>query len=269
MPESGRVSIPGTVLAALTFFTRVPRPPLPAYSPSDDDHAAAFAPWIGVVVGLFTAAVAMLGQIAFGTAVGAVLAVLATVWMTGALHEDGLADFCDGFAHAHGRERTLEIMRDPRCGVYGVLAVVGAILTRVVCLYALLYALAPVALIVVLVAIAALSRGFAVAPMRSHDYARAGDDAARGARLSRPLSGGWFVTCALGALTPAVFGAMYLSPLVAVIIVAVMFCAQQLTARAFSARLGGYTGDCLGAVQQFTEVTGLLALVALSKHTLL
>ena len=221
-----------------------------------------------MLVGLFTGVVGVLGNAAFGAVVAAVLAVFATVWLTGALHEDGLADFCDGFGHAHGRERTLEIMRDPRCGVYGVLGLVGIVLTRIVSLYVLLFALPPLALAAVLVAIAALSRGFAVTPMRSHGYARAGDDAARGARLSQPLCGAWLVTCLLGALAPAAFGAIYLSPFV-LLIVPAMWCVQWLTTRTFLRRLGGYTGDCLGTIQQLTEVTGLLALVALAKYGML
>ena len=264
MADSRRVSLLGTLLAAVTFFTRIPRPSLTSYSPRDDDHAAAFAPWIGAGVGLFTAAIGVASNAAFGAVVAAVLAVFATIWLTGALHEDGLADFCDGFGHAHSRERTLEIMRDPRCGVYGVLGVLGAVLARVACLYVLIFAVPSTVLVTLLIAIAALSRGFAVAPMRAHNYARQGDEGARGARLSQSLSGGWLITCVVGALAPTMLAAVSLSTSILGII-PIMWCAHWLISRAFITRLGGYTGDCLGAAQQVTEVAGLLTLVALAK----
>ena len=103
--------------------------------------------------------------------------------------------------------------------------------------------------------------------MRSHEYARQGDDSARGARLSQPLSGGWLIACGVGALTPALLAGIYLTPFV-LSIIPVMLCAHWLISRAFITRLDGYTGDCLGAIQQVTEVAGLLTLVALAKHGL-
>ncbi len=216
---------------------------------------------------MFTSAVAIAANAYLGAIVAAVVAIFANIWLTGALHEDGLADFCDGFGHAHDRKRTLEIMRDPRCGVYGALGLIGSILTRTASVYTLLLMVPPLTFALLMTLVAALSRGAAVMPMRSQTYARPEDSHAKGARLSHPLTGGWLVLCATGALLPLAIATVVVSPY-ALMVMPLVAATYAVMTRAFITRLGGYTGDCLGALQQLTAIITLLALVALSRtHT--
>ena len=112
------------VWAAFIFFTRLPLWRL--HEPPRESYRAVveFWPPTGWLTGAVTAAVVYFGSMAFPYAIAVILALAARVLLTGALHEDGLADFFDGFGGGGGdRRRTLDIMKDSRIGTYGVIGV--------------------------------------------------------------------------------------------------------------------------------------------------
>ncbi|PZF79116.1 adenosylcobinamide-GDP ribazoletransferase, partial [Jiangella anatolica] len=113
--------------AAVAFLTRLPV----GSSPAPLDRAGAWFPLVGLLVGSVGLGVWWVADGLAGPLVAAVAAVLATVIVTGALHEDGLADTADGLWGGSTRERRLEIMRDSRLGTYGALALAGDLLLRV------------------------------------------------------------------------------------------------------------------------------------------
>jgi adenosylcobinamide-GDP ribazoletransferase len=239
---------------ALAFLTRLPVRPGRPWQGADLAASVATFPMVGVLVGV-------LGALAFAaaTALGlpplpaAVLAIAVLVCSTGALHEDGLADLADGLGGAT-RARSLEIMRDPRVGSFGLIALVLALLARVGALVALA---GPVEVAVTLVAGAAASRALLPAAMLALPQAR-GDGLA--AQAGRP-----HLARVVAALAIAILIALLLlPPLVVAVASAAAALAGAVVAWLAFRRLGGITGDVLGAVQQVAEVAFLLSVVAMS-----
>lgn len=256
-------SVTGTFIAALTFFTRIPRPPWSEFREGDDRHAAAMAPYVGILVGLGCASVALATASALPPLLAALLAMAFVTWLTGALHEDGLADFADGFGLMRPRERTLAIMRDPSTGVFAVLSLVFAVGIKVSALAALISVASAAQLCGYLITVHALSRLVAIAFMAVMDYARADDANARGARLSNRLGGRWMLLAAVGGLAPLAALAVLNDWRFGLLAVAALVLFLLLK-RWFHIRLQGYTGDCLGAAQQLCELLLLIGLVAIA-----
>ncbi len=125
------------LLTAVVFFTRVPVPGKLLHDGNLLDEATRYLPFIGVLVGGVSAAVLWVAIVILPPAAAVVLSLTAAVLMTGAFHEDGLADTVDGFGGSWSTERKLEIMKDSRVGTYGALALVLSMLLR----YALMLSL--------------------------------------------------------------------------------------------------------------------------------
>ena len=243
-------------LTALTFFTRVPGPP--RFAPTSR-HLARSITWFPLV-GWFVGAVSALAWWAAGllwpATVAAGVAVAAAILLTGALHEDGWADACDGFGGGSSRSRTLEIMKDPHIGAFGVLGLVLVIGMHWTALASLPASAVPASL----VCVHALSRGAAAVQMAVLDYARPGSQASKSRALATRLRGTRLAVVLVTAVVPL---ALLPWPAALALVGATIGLAFA-SALFLWRRLGGYTGDCLGAVQQLTLVGGLLALLAVS-----
>ena len=108
-------------VAAVGYFTRIPIPRSIALEAGDLAGAARYFPLVGALVGGFGALIYLSALLVFPPAVSVLLSMIGTLVATGALHEDGLADCCDGFGGAASREEALRIMRDPRLGAFGAI----------------------------------------------------------------------------------------------------------------------------------------------------
>lgn len=234
----------GDAKAAIAFLTR-----LPLQAPHYDLARACWAfPVAGLVVGIVAGSVFAVG-LAFDIPVlaAALLAIMASVLVTGALHEDGLADMADGLG-GYGPERRLEIMRDSRIGAFGVLALIFSIGLRAAAVAVLVE---PGTGFAAIVASAVLSRGLLPAlmynlPLASENglAASTGKPARQPVLASLALSG----VAAIALLGPGLaIGAITISALAAL---GVALLAKRL--------IGGYNGDCLGAAQQGMEIAVLL-----------
>lgn len=245
---------------ALLWLTRLPVAwLLPRDLPVLAQAAWAF-PLVGLAVGLIAGAV-LLAAIAAGLspAIAALLAVGALMLTTGALHEDGLADFADAAGGAT-RERRLEIMRDSRIGSYGVLALIVVTGLRIAALTAL--AASPWLAAAALVGTGAASRAGMAAGLGLMPPARADG---LGRQAGRPGRGAVGVALLLGAATLLIPAAMSAQPLAAWLLAAgaTALAGLWVAGRAMR-RLGGQTGDVLGAIQQAGEAAGLVALTMFS-----
>lgn len=242
---------------ALVWLTRLPVARiLPRDLPALAQVVWAF-PVVGLVTGLI-AALPMLAGLGAGmpAPVAALLAIGAAILITGALHEDGLADFTDAAGGAT-RERRLEIMRDSRIGSYGVLALIVTLGLRAAAIAAV-FAASPALAVAGVLAVAAASRaGVALALAR---MAPARPDGL-GRQAGRPGMRGVAVALAIGALA-LIFPAITTDqPLALWAATALAICgAQAWLARRAMRRIGGQTGDVLGALQQVGEAAGLTAL---------
>lgn len=231
-------------------FALLTRLPMPEHRGTGAASAWAW-PLVGAALGALGAALAG-GALWLGFTPGVVAAMVLALGaiLTGGLHEDGLSDTADGLFGGWTRERRLEIMKDSRVGSYGVLALLLVTLARWSALVTLLSA----GETWVLVAVGALSR----APMAA---LMAGLPNARGTGLShatgRPPLDRVLAGAGIAALVALVFAGLAALPMIALVVLVVLWLAR-LALR----RIGGQTGDVLGAAQQLAEVACLAVLAA-------
>ena len=127
-----------SLILAVQFLTRLPTPQVNGYSKEELSATAPWFPLVGVVVGAFIACLIIIGT-TFDSWLGAMAGVIAWTWVTGALHLDGLADLTDALGAAHrDPQRFLQVMRDPHIGTFGVVALIAALMSKLVLLHALI-----------------------------------------------------------------------------------------------------------------------------------
>jgi adenosylcobinamide-GDP ribazoletransferase len=247
---------PPGLAGALQFLTRVP-----IDTPNAVPHHRV-VPWFPVVGGLIGAAV---GGVAVGMRelvpipIAAAIAVVAGLLLTGAFHEDGLADVADAFGGGWTVERRLEILKDSRHGTYGVAALCSSILVRVVAAATIA---SGAAMFAGFVAAHTLGRVAAVAAMRAARPAREsglGVDAARELRALPTTAGIVVGVGAVAALTGWWIG----------VLVAVAIAGAAVVVTLALRKIGGIAGDVLGAVEQVAECAVLVAVSGLAaRHPL-
>lgn len=155
-------------LLAVGFFTRIPVPYFANFEEQELNHAARYFPLVGVLVGLVGAAVFIASASIFPHQIAVLFSMAATVYVTGAFHEDGFADSVDGLGGGWSKEQILTIMQDSRLGTYGALALFMMLFAKFQVLNAM-----PVAHIAcILVAAHALSRLCAVYVMATLAYVK-------------------------------------------------------------------------------------------------
>jgi adenosylcobinamide-GDP ribazoletransferase len=246
-------------LIALQFLTRLPVPARVGFDPQWLNESARHFPLVGASIGLLAAGVLWAAGWVFPTGVAVGLSMAATVLLTGAFHEDGLADTCDALGGAVSRERALEIMKDSRIGTYGAVGLLLVLGLKAVTLAALPLWWAVPALVLGHTA----SRAAAVSLIRFMPYA--GDvDQAKAKPLARRIStAGFVVACGWAVLVGALIVACAPDTWAAVLLGLGMAAVGALACAGwFHRRLGGITGDTLGATQQLTELLMLLGWLA-------
>jgi len=230
---------------ALQFLTRLPAPRIDVFDPADLSRSALWFPVVGAIIGAIVAAVLWAGAQA-SPWIGALLGLLAWIWVTGGIHLDGLGDVADGLAGAHrSPERLLQIMRDPHVGAFGVMAIALQLIAKVI----LLAEVAGAAGVVALMLICAWARlGAAVWSLAVPPLA-----AGSGERFS------WAIDQRAVAVEVAVLAllSLWFAPVLLGAVIVITAIAAY-----WRYRLGGITGDCLGAGVEVTE-TILLLLIAL------
>jgi adenosylcobinamide-GDP ribazoletransferase len=244
----------------LRFYSRLPVPALDAgdaHQMFDFSRASAAVPVAGAIIGL-CGAIALIAARLIGLPplVAALLALAVLAALTGALHEDGLADCADSFGGG-SREEKLAIMKDSAIGTYGALALVLAISLRTAALAALLER-SPAAAAIAVVAVAALSRMLGLFPLLLVPARADGAGSAAGKPGGPSL--------ALAALFAALFGFAPLfagfGPLHVAAAILVAAAAAFAVTRLAAHMIGGQTGDVAGAAQQLAEIAYLCALAA-------
>ena len=240
------------VLLALSLLTRLPLPRLPEEAFATQARAGWAFPVAGLVVGVLvagTGAVALAMGLSPVIAAGLCLAAQAIV--TGAMHEDGLADTADGFWGGWTVERRLEIMADSRIGTYGVLALILSGLLRWSALSVVL-TLSPW----LLIAVAVISRAGLPVLMTALPRARPGG---LSDQVGRPQGLGVALSVGIGLVLVLMVSAAALAPLMLATLLSLGFCGAIARAK-----IGGQTGDVLGAAQQMVEIACLLSFAALA-----
>jgi adenosylcobinamide-GDP ribazoletransferase len=245
-------------LNALRFMTIIPVPSSDAaIAPDWLSRCAKYFPVVGIGVGLASAVVLLLAGRVWSPVVASLLAVAASIAITGALHEDGLADTADGLGGGTSVEKRLAIMKDSRIGTYGTLALVFSLALRVTALADMPLWTAAVALI----AAHGVARITPIFVMNALPYA--GDTAAMKVSYDNapvsPHDRRFTLVVVLCALLPLAFTSI-LSVISGLLLGAALAAAVTYSA---SQRINGYTGDVLGAVEQMFEIGFLLGVAAM------
>lgn len=253
-------------LLALGFFTRIPVPHFAHFQPSDLNHSAKYFPLIGIIVGLFGAVFFYLASFIFPQTIAVLISMSASIYLTSAFHEDGLADSADGLGGGWEREQILTIMQDSRLGTYGAIALFLMLMAK----FQTLNSLNPILIPLALIAGHAVSRWWAILLMATLSYVKTEGKA-------KPLA------TQLNIRDLIIATIIGLSPLLCIFYLLIVSGHSQFSLLKFALmsvlpssivwfwwrkklikNLCGYTGDTLGAAQQLTELAFYLGILAWS-----
>ncbi len=228
-------------LVGVQFLTRVPiRTARPEPRQIADSYY--FYPVIGLLIGAGAVLLRHVLMLVFPTSFSLTLVLAFLVWISGGLHEDGLADVTDAMGGGWTREQRLAIMKDSRIGAFGASALVLAVLAK----YAALTSMNPDRLDASLIVAQILGRWAFLPAGYFNKYAREGLGSEFMERLSAAtVIVGTVISIAAAIVLGRTRGLLALSAAIAIIAIASIY---------FRRRIGGITGDCLGAVFQFVEV---------------
>jgi adenosylcobinamide-GDP ribazoletransferase len=277
-------------LAAVAFFTRIPCSNQVVYSKEYLAKSSRYLPLIGWIVGAVGALVIWIGTVFLPLPLTVLLSMTATILITGAFHEDGFMDVCDAFGGGWTKEQILTIMKDSCVGVFGVIGVVMLLGVKFFSLMALPVRLLPV----ILIAGHSLSRFVSISLLYTHDYVREDSSSKSKPLVHRITSGEFFIATFFGVMPLILLSLLLNSPplvdspppnlphqgggitdspplvggvrggglWIPIVCLITIGLTRWYLGRYFTRRIGGYTGDCLGAMQQITEVVFYLTLAS-------
>lgn len=250
------------------FYTRIPCPKNIDHDPDYLNKGSRYFPLIGWIVGGICFGIYYLSSFVFSIEITLILSIIAGILTTGAFHEDGFADVCDGFGGGWTKEKILLIMKDSAIGAYGTIGLVLLFLLKFQVLYDLLNTSeivdpqSAIKNLLLFISAHSVSRLAAISIIFTHQYSR--DDASS---KSKPIAQKFTWKEVVGAFF---FG---LLPLVALsffqwqflLALVPVFFTRFFLARYFQKWIDGYTGDCLGATQQACEVVFYLSIIGIWK----
>lgn len=238
---------------AVMFFTRIPTPKWIDHSSEALQNCSKYFSLVGIIVGGFGALIYFGVLNIFSVNIALIISMISTIWITGAFHEDGLADVCDGFGGGYTKEKILAIMKDSQLGSYGSVGLICILGLKFVSLIEI-----PTQFILTIIAGHSISRTIAVFILYFFPYART-----EGISKAKPIANNFklsslIVNCCIGII-PMFFYDNYWMFLAII----PPFICMLLLGRFFKKWIGGQTGDCAGATQQITEVVFYLSLLVL------
>jgi adenosylcobinamide-GDP ribazoletransferase len=243
---------------ALMYFTRIPCPKWVDHSEEYLNKSSRYFPIVGIIVGSISALTYWVFQLILPVDIAILLSMIASVLTTGAFHEDGFADVCDGFGGGWTKEKILLIMKDSRLGTFGVLGLALILLLK----WSVLNHLPAETLIFTLISGHAISRLNAVSLIYTDQYARE-DDTSKSKPLATKMSIGSLVFAIITGIAPL---ALFVNPYIFLTLLPLLLVRWYFSSY-FKKWIGGYTGDCLGALQQVSEVVFYITLLVIFKYT--
>lgn len=246
------------IITALIFFTRIPAPKWYQYQAAYSNPSRKYWPFIGGLVGGIAAAVYSLSIFLFPPSIAVLLSMISSVFVTGAFHEDGFADVCDGFGGGWDKENIIRIMKDSRVGAYALVGLSLLLWLKfqlLVELSHLHYWLVPI----ILIHAHGSSRLIALFVIYTRNYVQENQVSKVKTVTNTKLS---FTSLSYSALF-VLFPFFCFKPWLMLASFGCSFISQLALSYYFNKRIGGYTGDCLGAVQQVAEIVFYLSTLAL------
>ncbi|MEW7290724.1 adenosylcobinamide-GDP ribazoletransferase [Aquimarina sp. 2304DJ70-9] len=242
---------------ALMFFTRIPCPKWVDHDPEYLKLSSKYFPLVGIIVGGIGALVFYGSSFMFSIEISLLLSMFATIYTTGAFHEDGFADVCDGFGGGWTKDKILLIMKDSRLGTYGTVGLLLILSIK----FAALRETEVYYIPLVIISGHSLSRFIATTLIFTHPYVRDTEDS-KAKPAAKSMSLQMVVISGLFGIAPLFF---FKNPWVFLVLVPIYISKMFLGAK-FKKWIGGQTGDCAGAVQQLSEVVFYLTFIALWKY---
>lgn len=248
-----------TFLAALLFYTRVSFIKSCKVTKEHFLKSSKYFPFVGWFVGGISAVIYFGSSTVLPNSVAILICMLTSILITGALHEDGLADVCDGFGGGWNKERILSIMKDSQIGTYGVVGLLFAFLFKFILLYEIFSSHSHYPIInnsfssiiyplLILITAHSLSRFISISFMFTHDYVRL-EAESKAKYVTQKMK----LTTLLISTVFGIFPLIFFDVSIFLVLIP-MLIIKWLLGRYFTKWIGGYTGDCLGATQQICEI---------------
>ncbi|WP_394420962.1 adenosylcobinamide-GDP ribazoletransferase [Tenacibaculum mesophilum] len=245
-------------LTAVLFFTRIPCPKWVDHSPEILNKSSRYFSLVGIVVGSIAALAYFASAYIFPMDIAIVISMISSIWTTGAFHEDGFADVCDGFGGGWTKEKILTIMKDSRLGTFGVSGLVFILAIKFLALYHLQNL--SIDLILVIISGHSISRFIATVLLYTHDYVR-DIDSSKIKPTTKQMSSKSLLISGIFGIVPLFF---FQKPMVFLVLLPLLLTYLYM-GHFFKKWIGGQTGDCAGALQQVSEIVFYLSLLALWK----
>lgn len=243
---------------ALMFFTRIPIPWKIPYSEEIMNQSQRYYPLVGIIVGAIVGTIYYGLQFILPPELSVLLSMVSGILLTGGFHEDGFMDICDSFGGGYGKEQILHIMKDSRVGAYAVLGIILLLATKFFSLFTI-QDIYPVYFITISIVAHSSSRFLSSLMIYSHPYVSDLDKS-----KSKPLANkalpysNIFISLGI-SLLPYLLLPNYLFLLA----LPIGFLGYYFLARYFNKHIGGFTGDCLGCIQQVCEVIIYLSCIVI------
>jgi len=240
-------------LTAVMFYTRIPCPKWVDHRADYINLSIRYFPLIGWIVGIHAALAYWLGATTVSPLFGIVFMFIISILTTGAFHEDGFADMCDGFGGGWTKEKILLIMKDSRIGVYGAIGLICLFLIKVAILIESIAHYQLIDVLLLIISAHAISRFTAATFVFTHQYVRDTEDSkAKPVAKKTPIAN--LLVASLFGLTPWGIWIVTSHKISLLFLPFLIYLVKYFLGRYFNKWIGGYTGDCLGATQQITEV---------------
>lgn len=239
---------------ALMFFTRIPCPKWVNHDSAYLKKSARYFSLVGIIVGSISALVFYGVSFILPIEIAILLSMVTSVYTTGAFHEDGFADVCDGFGGGWTKEKILLIMKDSTLGTYGVIGLGLLLAIKFSALREIPIHFIPL----VIISGHSLSRFIATTLIYTHPYVRDTDDS-KAKPAAKDVSLNIVIISGLFGIAPLLF---FKTPLLFLTLIP-MYASKVYLGAKFKKWLGGQTGDCTGAVQQLSEVIFYLSFIAI------
>lgn len=246
---------------ALMFYTRIRVPANTPYSPELLSESRKYFTSIGLIIGTIACAVFLLCQLVLPNSVAVLLSMISTILATGAFHEDGFADSCDALGGGWKTEQVLSIMKDSRIGTYGTVGLTGVLALKYCALYHLSL-LGPETWCLCCICAHSTSRLHTSRAIKHNQYVQDVDKSKVKPMANEPLNTQSECFEILVAMLPCVILTTY-SATATILAISLGYLLARKFMTYCNARIGGYTGDILGAIQQLTEVAFLITCLAI------
>ncbi|MEF1290866.1 adenosylcobinamide-GDP ribazoletransferase [Vibrio sp. M260118] len=242
-------------MLSLSFFSRIPVPMSIPFSEERMNQSGRYFALVGLLLGCLCATVLWAAQLVFPATISVFIMMVFSLLLTGSFHEDGMTDMADGIGGGMTVERRLTIMKDSRIGTYGAVALIMVLLGK----FILLSELVKLEQVFVFIVVAyTLSRSVAATLIYDMPYVTDANSS-----KSKPLAHQQSKTELLILLVTGVLACLLLGLETAAVLILVMVVFRTLFKRWLHARIGGFTGDCLGAAQQISELLIYFTLLAI------